>query len=146
MASTSPGRRGRPRFRPAFVGHRRVLVHTPADPVAAEVGVDPVAAAAADPADGMRDVTQPRARRGGPDAGQQGAAGGLGQPGVGRARRADDERDGRIARPAVDLGAAVDADHVTIGEPGVAGDTVQRGIVDRGAITAGNGTGANPGW
>jgi hypothetical protein len=53
--------------RGALVGDVGVLVHGPADAVAAEVGVDPVAGRASRRADGGRDVPDPGARDGGGD-------------------------------------------------------------------------------
>lgn len=132
MARTRPGFRGSP-ARAALVGEVRVLVHPAADAVAAVAFQQAVARAAGDGADGVGDVAGAVADDGGGDAGRQGAAGGVDQPLVLGAGRADGEADGGVARPAVQEGAAVDAHEVPVAQPVAGRDPVHDGVVDGGA-------------
>ena len=59
IAMTSPSLQPHPSPRPAVVGHARRLMHLVPDPVATEVGVEPVAMRAADRRDRHRDVSDP---------------------------------------------------------------------------------------
>ena len=52
---------------------------------------------------------------------------------VGPGRIGEHDREGGVAVPAVDLGAAVDGDDVTGAERAVAGDAVHHVVVDRDA-------------
>src|SRR5690606_13634941 len=70
------------------------------------------------------------------DAGPQGAASDLGQPGGRRvtgARTPDDDGYRRVAVPALDLGTAVDAQQIALVQHPGPGDAVDDLVVDGGA-------------
>ena len=67
------------------------------------------------------------------DAGRESPAGGVDQPQVLVAGRADHEADRRVGDPAVDGRCEVEAQQVAVLQPVVVGESVQHGVVDRGA-------------
>src|SRR6201999_2404149 len=105
--------------------------------VPAVPGQDPVAGLPGDRADGVADVADPVARHGGRDAGGQRSFGRGDQVLVRRLPGPDGEADGRVAAPAVEVGAAVDADEVAVAQPVVGRDAVHDGVVDTGTDHAG---------
>ncbi len=125
----------------ALVGYPRVLVHGPPDAVAGEVVLDAVTGRAADGGHGLADIAQPRARHGLLDSGGQHALGRRDQVAVALASPADAEADRGVGMPAVDVGAAVDAQQVAVTEPVAGGQAVQHDLVHRGADHARVGSG-----
>lgn len=99
-------------------------MHAAADAVAAEVGGHAATGLARDGVDGVGDVADATARLGGGNAGVEGLLGGVDQIEVAGAGRSDGEGDSRVARPAVELSAAVDAHQVAVAQPVAAGDAV----------------------
>jgi hypothetical protein len=120
------GAEPQPVSRAAFVGHERVLVHGPPDAVAGEVVLDAVTGHAADAGHGLADVAQSRARHGLLDPGGQHALGRRDQVAIALASPADAEADSRVSMPAVDVGAAVDAQQVAVTQPVAGGQAVQQ--------------------
>src|SRR6185437_12413100 len=125
------GHEARAASRLAAVGNVRVLVHGPADAVAAEVGGDAVPARLADLADGGGDVAELAAGPGRGDARRERRLRGGDQPRVRVRGRAHAEGDGRVADPAVKRGAGVHAEQVAVPQPVVVRYAVQRGVVHR---------------
>ena len=81
----------------------------------------------------MGDVADPGADHGRRDARLQRLPGGVHEPLVLGAGGADREADGRVARPAVHEGAAVDAHQVAVAQPGGVRDAVHDRVIDGGA-------------
>jgi hypothetical protein len=121
-------------------------VHGVADAVAAEVGADAVAGGPADRADRGGDVAYPASGDGGGDARLQRLGRGGDQAGVCRVLVADLDGDRSVGGPAVQGGAAVDAEQVAVFEAVAARDIVQGRVVDRRADDGGKRVSANAGW
>ena len=102
--------------------------------MAAELGVDVIAGAAQHGADGVGEVADAGLRTGDRDRGVEGALGRLDE---GQARRrlrvAHDEADGRVGDNAVQGHGEVEGEQVAVGEGVVVRQTVEHGVVDRGA-------------
>jgi hypothetical protein len=91
-----------------------------ADAVAAEVDGNAVAGAVADRTDRGGDIAKPAAGDGGGDPRPERLGGGVDEAGVFRAGVADLDRDRGVGGPAVQGGAAVDAEQVAVFEPAAA--------------------------
>ena len=115
------------------VGHVRVAVHRAADPVPAELGVDPVAVGPGDRGDGRRDVPDLPAGTGGPDARSERPGRGVDEGQVLVTRGPDDDAQRGVRDPPVDGAGEVEAQQVAVAEHVVVRQAVEHCVVDRGA-------------
>jgi hypothetical protein len=124
----------------------RVLVHGAADAVAAEVGVQAVPGGASDRADRGGDISDPSVGLGRGDPGLQRGFGAFEQSGVGVAGGPDAEGDRGVAGPAVEGGAAVDAEQVAGAQSIVGGVPCRTASFTDKQTTPGYGVLAKDGW